>query len=357
MPRLFVDTERMSNLNSGLGQVCLHVGHELVRQRPPGWEITFLVPPEQIGAFGASVHYTVAKWWHRWWRPWRFDVWHCLHQGSQIVPMGAKTRLIYTVLDLNFLSLPQYSDQRKQGKKKHYQRCIDRAAAVTTISAFVAQDVRQQLIVPSNTPVAVIYCGIDTPATQPQSESQTALAEPTFQPDGPFLLFVGFLQPYKNVHTMLPLLVAFPQYRLVLAGPDNPAYREQILEQARQLGVADRLVLPGPVDEATKWWLYAHCDAFLFPSLHEGFGLPVAEAMSFGKPVFSSASSSLPEVGGTEAFYFPAFDPASVIDTFRRGMETCQNDPGLPERLRQQSSKFSWTTAAAEYWALYKQVL
>jgi len=357
MPRLFVDTERMSNLTSGLGQVCLHLGQELVRQRPPGWEITFLVPPKQVGVFGPSVSYIVAKWWHRWWRPWRFDVWHCLHQGSQMLPTLNKTRLIYTVLDLNFLSLPQYSDQRKQGKKSHYQRCIDRAATVTTISAFVAQDVRQQLAVPDHTPVNVIYCGIDTPATRSETTQLTVFEEPSFHPPGPFLLFVGFLQPYKNVHTMLPLLVAFPQYQLVLAGPDNPAYREQILEQARQLGVADRLILPGPVDEMTKWWLYAHCDAFLFPSLHEGFGLPVAEAMSFGKPVFSSASSSLPEVGGTEAVYFPDFAPDTVVDTFRLGMETYRNDPAMPERLRHQSNKFSWATAAAEYWALYKRVM
>ncbi|MBC7568673.1 MAG: glycosyltransferase family 4 protein [Spirosoma sp.] len=355
--KLFVDTERMSNLTSGLGQVCLHLGLELVRKRPPGWEITFLVPPEQIGVFGPSVSYIVAKWWHRWWRPWQFDVWHCLHQGSQILPMWAKVRLIYTVLDLNFLSLPQYSNQRKKDKKKHYQRCIDRAAAVTTISVFVAQDVRQQLVIPNETPIEVIYCGIDTPATRPETYKSPLLAEPSLRPGGPFLLFVGFLQPYKNVHTMLPLLVAFPQYQLVLAGPDNPAYREQILAQAQQLGVTDRLILPGPVDEATKWWLYAHCDAFLFPSLHEGFGLPVAEAMSFGKPVFSSASSSLPEVGGTEAIYFPDFTPDTVVNTFRRGMETYRNDPTMPERLRHQSKKFSWATAAAEYWALYGRVL
>ena len=357
MPRLFVDTERMSNLNSGLGQVCLHLGHELVQMRPRDWEITFLVPPEQVGAFGSSVNYIVAKWWHRWWRPWQFDVYHCLHQGSQMLPMTAKARLVYTVLDLNFLTLPHYSDQRKQGKKKHYQRCINRATAITTISAFVAHDVRQQLTVPDSTSVNVIYCGIHTPATRSETGKSITLAEPSFRPGGPFLLFVGFLQSYKNVHTMLPLLAAFPHYQLVLAGPDNPTYREQIQEQAHHLGVTDRLLLPGPVNEETKWWLYANCDAFLFPSLHEGFGLPVAEAMSFGKPVFAAASSSLPEVGGSEAFYFPTFDSDTVIDIFSRGMETFRNDPTMPDRLRRQSQKFSWTTVAIQYWALYKQML
>ena len=348
MPRLFLDTERMSNITSGLGQVCLHLGRELVRQQPPDWELTFLVPPEQVGVFGPSVEYIVAAKWHRWWQPWTFDVWHCLHQGSKFLPTRPKTRLIYTVLDLNYLSLPEYSAQRKTRQKQYYQRCVNKADAITTISAYVAQDVRKQLVVPPRTPVEVIYCGVETPA-------ETLTTSPAVRPDGPFLFFVGMLQPYKNVHTLLPLLKAFPEYRLVLAGPDKPAYSEQIREQARQLGVADRLLMPGPIDEPTKWWLYAHCDAFLFPSLLEGFGLPVVEAMAFGKPVFSSPLTSLPEVGGEAAFYFPSFEAETVIKTFGQGINAYRNDPAMPDRLRQQSRLFRWETAAAQYWKLYRQ--
>lgn len=338
----------MSNITTGLGQVCLHLGRELVRQRPPGWELTFLVPRNQVGVFGPSVKYIVATKWHRFWQLWKADVWHCLHQGSKFLPVRA-TPLVYTILDLNYLSLPEYSDQRKASQKKYYQRCIQKASAITTISAYVAQEVRRQLVVPPQTPVQVIYCGVETPNEAPASP-------PTVKPDGPFLFFIGMLQPYKNVHTLVPLLKAFPDYRLVLAGPDKPAYSQQIREQAHQLGVADRLIMPGPIDEPTKWWLYAHCDAFLFPSLLEGFGLPVVEAMAFGKPVFTSPLTSLPEVGGTEAFYFPAFDAETIVETVQRGLTIYQNDPAMPNRLKQQSRQFSWSTAAADYWQLYQQL-
>lgn len=350
MPRLFLETERMSNITSGLGQVCLHLGRELVRQKPPNWELTFLVPREQVGAFGPSVEYIVAAKWQRWWQPWKFDVWHCLHQGSKFLPARSSTRLVYTVLDLNYFSLPDYSDQRKTAKKKQYQHCINRAAAITTISDYVAQDIRQQLVVPPSTPLQVIYCGVDVPPDVP-------MTPPVVRPGGPFLFFIGMLQPYKNVHTMLPLLVANPDLWLVLAGPDKPAYSQQIWEQARQLGVAERLLMPGPIDEPTKWWYYAHCHAFLFPSLLEGFGIPVIEAMSFGKPVFSSPLTSLPEVGGTEAFYFSSFDSEAVVSTFSEGMNTYQNNPAMPERLRQQSQKFRWEAAAADYWQLYRDLM
>ncbi len=113
--------------------------------------------------------------------------------------------------------------------------------------------------------------------------------------------------------------------------------------------------MPGPIDEATKWWFYAHCEAFLFPSLLEGFGIPVVEAMAFGKPVFSSSLTSLPEVGGSEAIYFPSFDAETVVETFREGMEAYRNDPGMPERLRRQSQQFRWEIAAATYWNLYQK--
>lgn len=350
MPRLFLETERMSNITSGLGQVCLHLGHELVRQKPPGWELTFLVSPEQVGMFGQSVEYIVAAKWQQWWQPWKFDVWHCLHQGSKFLPNRSSTRLVYTILDLNYLSMADYSDQRKAAKRKQYQQCINRADAITTISDYVAQDVRQQLVVPSATPLQVIYCGVDIPA-------DVSMVPPSVKPAGPFLFFIGMLQPYKNVHTMLPLLAANPDLWLVLAGPDKPAYSQQIMAQAQKLGVVERLLITGPIDEATKWWYYANCQAFLFPSLLEGFGIPVIEAMSFGKPVFSSPLTSLPEVGGTEAFYFSSFDAETVVCAFNEGMKTYQSDPAMPERLRKQSQIFRWEAAAADYWELYTDLV
>lgn len=348
MPKLFLETERMANLNSGLGQVCLHVGHELVRQRPPGWELTFLVPRDQVGMFGDSVNYVVATRWRRLLRLRGYDVWHCLYQGSRFLP-GGRTALVYTILDLNYLAMPDYSDKRKVRQKARYQYRIDRAAVVTTISDYVAQDVRRQMVMPPTTPLEVIYCGVDVPTDAPTTP-------PTVRPDGPFLFFVGMIHPNKNVHTLLPLLQAFPKYRLVLAGPDHGAYGQQIREQARQMGVADQLLMPGAIDEPTKWWLYAHCDALLFPSLLEGFGLPVVEAMAFGKPVFCSAATSLPEVGGPDAFYFTSFEPETIVETFRRGMAAYNGDPTFPERLRQHSRRFRWDTIAADYWRLYQRL-
>lgn len=357
MPSVFIDAERMRDLNSGLGQVCLHLGHELVRQRPDSWELTFLVPKGKTGVFGDSVKYIEASWQRKLWIPGKYDLWHCLHQDSAYLPnslWNGLTKLILTIHDLNFLERIDYSVEKKAQKLARLQGIVNRATALTAISQYVVSVVNEHLRIPASKPVHLITNGVavrpsEVPAEVPSLVSSVDLV--------PYFLFVGVIHPKKNVHTLLPLLEAFPDYRLVLAGPDRHAYAQHIREQAQKLGIADRLIMPGPVDEATKLWLYAHCEAFLFPSLSEGFGLPVAEAMTFGKPVFIANLTSLPEVGGKEAYYFDSFDPESMAKIVHDGLHDFAQNPLRQERLRRRAAGFSWASVAEEYWKLYKELV
>lgn len=357
MPSLFIDTERLRDLNSGLGQVCLHLGHELVHQRPVDrdggpWHLTFLVPKGRSGIFGDSVDYVEASWLRRFWISGQYDVWHCLHQDSVYLPQRSK--LILTIYDLNFLERADYSADRKARRLAKLQRKIDRASLLTAGSTYTASVVREHLRIPDALPFKVVHTGV---AVREQDAPPDA-PRPSFLAgyDGPFFLFVGVIHPRKNVHTLLPLLEAFPDYRLVLAGPDRHPYARHIRERARRIGVADRLLMPGAVDDATKLWLYAHCAAFLFPSLSEGFGLPVAEAMTFGKPVFISNLTSLPEVGGEEAYYFGNFEPESMAQVLCDGLRDSGQNASRQERSRKRAAGFSWRSGAGEYWKIYEEM-
>ncbi len=361
MPSLFIDAERLRDLNSGLGQVCLHLGHELVRQRPESWNLTFLVPAGQSGVFGNSVAYVEASWLRKLWIPRQpsgggYDVWHCLHQDSAYLPGQSRdkaTKLILTIYDLNFLERADYSDAKKNRRLAQLQRKINRASLLTAGSAYTASVVREHLHVPEKTPLTVVYTGVAVDPANAPTELPPNSAIALFA-QSPFFLFVGVIHPKKNIHTLLPLLEAFPDYGLVLAGPDGHSYAQHIREQAEKLGVANRLLMPGPVDEATKLWLYANCEAFLFPSLSEGFGLPVAEAMTFGKPVFISRLTSLPEVGGKEAYYFENFEPESMAQTVDEGIRDFAQNPLRQERMKKRAAGFSWSSVAGEYWKLYQ---
>ena len=351
LTHIFIDTERIRDLNSGLGQTCLHVGQELVSQQPAGTSLTFLVPPGQTGVFGEAsdtLHYREADWRQKLYSPGRFDVWHNLHQDGAYWPAHRPSKLILTINDLNFLERADYSEAKKKRKLASVQRRINRAQVLTTISDYTGTMVREHLTVPDTTPLKTVYIGVsDLPA--PPSEQPASLANI----DKPFFLYLGVIHPKKNIHALLAIAQAFPDYMLVLAGRNDHPYARYLTDQVGQLGITDNVYQTGPVDEATKSWLYTHCEAFLFPSLSEGFGLPVVEAMSVGKPVFLSRLTSLPEIGGHEAVYFDSFEPESVVETLRAGMRAYYDDPLKAQRLQWQARRFRWENTAKQYWKLY----
>lgn len=350
MPRIFIDTERLRDPYSGLGQFCLHLGHDLVQQNPDPkvYQVTFGVPKAEVGVFGDAVQYHIVSWHDRIWRSGEYNLWHSTHQDVALLP-ASSTQTILTIHDLNFLDRADYSVSKKAAKLVSLQRKIDRAAALTTISEYTASVVREHLRVPETKPLHVIYNGAAINANGDQSI-------PAFAKEGdpPFFLFLGVIHPKKNVHVLLPLLQAFPDYRLIMAGDNSHDYALHVRQQAIKLGVSDQLLMPGTVSQEEKAWLYAHCEAFLFPSLSEGFGLPIVEAMQFGKPVFLSRLTSLPEIGGRDAFYFDSFEPDELVNTFREGMMTFHEDPLRSDRLRWHAKKFSWEKAAKKYWELYQ---
>jgi glycosyltransferase involved in cell wall biosynthesis len=174
---------------------------------------------------------------------------------------------------------------------------------------------------------------------------------------GSFFLFVGVVHPKKNLSTLVPLLRAFPEMSLVLAGANDHAYAKDVQRAAAEAGVSGRLIMPGPVSDGEKRWLYENSRALLFPSISEGFGLPVVEAMSLGKPAFLSRLTSLPEIGGDAAYYFESFEPDAMASAVRRGLADFDSYPQRPSELRAHAARYSWTRAATEYWSLYEEVL
>ncbi|MBC8154891.1 MAG: glycosyltransferase family 4 protein [Bacteroidetes bacterium] len=350
MTKILIDTERLRDLNSGLGQFCLNLGRELVRQKPEADELTFLTPTGQAEVFGNTVQYRPTVWWDKLWRSDEFSIWHATHQDAAYWP-SSYTKLILTIHDLNFLDRPDYSEAKKQRKLTAVQRTIDQASAITTISEYTASVLRDRLTLP-DVPLKIIYNGVSKLESSVLVDDLIKIAIAS----SPFFLYLGVVHPKKNVHTLLPLLQAFPDYKLVMAGDDAHEYAQHVHHQAVKLGVADQLIMTGAVYEATKTWLYERCEAFLFPSLTEGFGLPVVEAMSLGKPVFLSNLTSLPEIGGRDAVYFNTFEPDDMVETLRLGMQDFYDDPLKADRLRWRANRFSWERAAQAYWTLYQEV-
>jgi glycosyltransferase involved in cell wall biosynthesis len=349
--KVVFDAERLRNPNSGLGQFCRALGTALLEVKPPDASMSFVVPAGMESTFtGARTLRT--KWWMRYQTPTYADVWHAPHQDVWIRPPAA-ARVVLSIMDLNFLERAEYTDAKKARRLAAVQKKIDAADGIATISEYTAAVVRRHLVVP-DIPLRVIYLGNPLDGVVIPETLLTGFMPPT---PGKFFLFVGVIHPKKNVKALVPLLRAFPDMSLVLAGPNDHPYAKEVYYAAGAAGVGDRLIMPGPVTDSTKRWLYENCRALLFPSISEGFGLPVVEAMSVGKPGFLSRLTSLPEIGGDAAYYFDSFEPESMIETVRAGLADFDAHPQRPAELRAHAARYSWMQAATEYWALYDEVL
>ncbi len=342
---------RLSHWHDGLGEFSRQFGLALASRAQQlrdeyGWRLHFHLPREFHGVFGDQVGYLATHTTQRWLHlcGTRFALWHCLHQHNRLgAPLGTRRR-IETVHDLNFLHLKQGSKIERY-RLRHRQR-LQQCDAAIAITHHVADDIARELQ-PLATPVHVIHNGATNLSAAPQ-EAVDGIA------DAPYLLHVSRMAPSKNIVALLDLAAAWPDKRLVLAGATSHYTAElpRLITERRLHNVVIRL----DISEAQKAWLYAHCEGFLFPSLAEGFGLPPIEAMHFGKPVFLSRLTSLPEVGGAVAHYFDTFDGPAMRAVVQAGLAT-DAAPGRAEAIVAHARGFSWQRCAEAHVALYRQLL
>lgn len=346
--RVLIDVERLRQPNSGLGQVALHLGTEFLAHPSDAWEPVFLIPENRLGIYGQDIACEVPSRRRRYLpnlAP-RYDLWHILHQDASYLP-GTVTPYVLTIHDLNFLG--EKSPPKAAKRLRKVQKLVDGATAVTVISKYTESVVREHLEF-GGTPVEVVYNGLC-------SDPGAVQSRPEFAPEASFLFTLGVVRRKKNFHVLVDMLALLDGLSLIIAGNTRDGYADEIRERAQALGIGERVIIAGEIDDSHKTWLFNNCDAFVFPSLYEGFGLPVLEAMSFGKPTFSSALSSLPEVGGEDVFYWDSFEPQHMAEVFRSGLSQFHEDTQRASRLRARADEFSWRNASHKYAQLYERIL
>lgn len=274
---------------------------------------------------------------------------HALQSRAALPAFADSTPLILTIHDA---ILSQERSQKAAARSvTKMQSAVSRTDVLVFISAHT-QKVVGDLCDISQKPQRVIYNGVDAPSS-PQ--------KPEWFRDGlPFLLSIGRIVSYKNIHLLAAMLSQLPEYRMIIAGPDwsESAYVREVSAAAESAGAAERVILSGKISESEKAWLYQNCAALMMPSRNEGFGMPVIEAFHFGKPVFSSRYAALPEVGGDCAFYWDDMDPAAM------GALVCEkmlapdvNSADQIDRRKKWAENFSWQKNINAYLDLYREIL
>lgn len=343
------DCERLKHPNTGLYHYTFELANALAEEASARGDDRLMfyaykyrkelldkrIPVKQVGMFDRALLYDS-----------RIHLWHSSSQWSHYQPINGKK--ILTIHDLNYL----YEDITPFEKKiavTRLKKNLKRCSAIIAISEFVKNDIQTQLDV-DDLPIEVIYNGCN--------HYNGPISEPSHKPDGEFLFAVGSVVPKKNFH-VLPALLVGNDLRLIIAGIiDSDDYRQKIIAEAKKHGVADRLFIIGPVSESDKHWYLRNCVAFLHPSIAEGFGLPVLEAMHYGKPTFISQHTSLPEVGGDKAYYFDReFDADKMRAEFEAGMNDFAEGGISPDDIIKHADSFSWQEAARHHFEFYDRLL
>jgi glycosyltransferase involved in cell wall biosynthesis len=207
--------------------------------------------------------------------------------------------------------------------------------------------------------VEVTYLAVEDGFGPPPQEEAIARLRDRYDIHTPYILFVGTLEPRKNLTALIRAfarIAADIPHNLVLVGAIgwNP---ETLFDSIATSSLADRVVRPGFVAQQDLPLFYGGADLFVFPSLYEGFGLPILEAMKCGCPVVAADNTSLPEVAGDAALLVNAEDEAGMADAMRAILE----DPSVRERCvsrgRERVKHFSWEASARATLDIYRSLV
>ena len=355
MKQVFLESHNIKNQYFGFGQFNYHLIKGLYNANIDQFKIT--LHAKDLGSlkneFGDYYNY---KKYHSYSRhtPFRirkkYDLWHSLNQNTKIEPFH-DIPYVLTVHDVNFIE--EQSKDMTHDRNIRFQNKLNRSHAITYISNFAKKSTHDFFKVP-NVKEYVIYNG------NPVIEINIP---PFYKPktfsNRPFLFSIGEFTTRKNFHSLVEMLAYLPDYNLILSGNNNTDYAKTILSQTiKRLNLEHRVLITGKISELDKHYYLQHCEGFVFPSLREGFGIPPIEAMRFGKPVFLSNNTSLPEIGADLAFYWNHFEPKYMASIFESGISLYnENKEILSQKYIDHAKSFNWDDAAKAYEEVYRNLL
>lgn len=285
----------------------------------------------------------------------RFDL---LHAPGYVMPVLTRVPTVVTIYDIIALRAPELC---KKSNVAHYSRVLPRTARRARSIIVPSLAVKQELILELDVPpekVHVVHPGV-SPALEPPTEEEKERVRHAHGLPDQFVLFVGNLEPKKNLPLLIKAYFAAKMnrrlpHKLVIVGAEGWKH-EPTLSLAKELDIKEDVVFTGYFPEGDMKGLYGLADAFVFPSLREGFGLPPLEAMACGTPVITSDIPPLLEVTADAALHVAPTDTKAL----REALESLLEDADLHAKLRakglERAKQFTWEKAAQQTIDVYRR--
>ena len=287
------------------------------------------------------------------------------HFFNFIVPPRIEGQVINTIYDLTFKFYPETMDKRNLKRlEKDIAYSIERADHIITISECSKKDMIEHLGIEADK-IDIIYPGVDFEHfNRKPSENEVNEVKRRYGLPDNYLLYMGTLEPRKNIPTIIEAFGKLKQrndeaskrVKLVVAGKKGWLF-EEIFNKVSTLGLEQEVVFTDYVREEDKAIIYHLARAFVFPSVYEGFGIPVVEAMAASVPVITSNTSSLPEVAGEAAILVEPNDASQITEAMYRLIKDEVYHAQLVHKGLVQAKKFNWDSSAMKLKAVYDKVL
>lgn len=294
--------------------------------------------------------------------PWflRKDRLQLFHAPANYLPY---VRACPTVLTLHDVILSQYDEDESPAMLRYWRKvmphCIRRADRIITVSDYSRRDI-VRIIGVEEEKVRVIHRGRDEFFHVLSEAERNVPADGAELPEH-FIFLLGPSSPRKNVVRAVEAFIEYKRrenvpVKLVMT-VSLPALKAEVQVKLKANGLQGEAILLDYVSRELLRLIYNRASLFIYPSLHEGFGLPILEAMACGAPVATSNASCLPEIAGDAAVLFDPLDPAAIAGAISRVMGDSQLAGALRLRSLERAGHFSWQKEAQQTLAVYEEVL
>ncbi len=263
---------------------------------------------------------------------------------------------MYDVANLKNVGFARYNSLRQKLFRYVTKRSLEKADCVFSISEATKRDIIQVFNMTDENKIKTIYLGGND--SRKQFESNDVLDR--FKISNPYFLYVGTLQPRKNIKTIVDGYIKYREKGhkglLVLAGGVGWGV-DDVLQRIKESCYQNDIFIMGYISETDKQTLYRNATGVVFPSLYEGFGIPILEAFEYGLPVITAKNTSLPEVGGEAALYLEdELSAGELAQLLEKVMELSEEErQEISQKDKEQLLKFDWDKCASETYDLLIQ--
>jgi len=287
-----------------------------------------------------------------------FDLIHTLHPFS---PITLKAKYIATIHDLTPLISNEWFLKEDSRKFKFIiKKTTERADKIIADSNSTKKDIIEFFNYPKEN-IEVVYLASDEIYKPVENKEEIEETRKKYGISKKYILFVGTIEPRKNLIRLLSVFEKlknkFKEYQLVIVGQVG-WMSEKFFEKLKNLpeNVKKDIILTGYIPKKDMVYLYNGCELFIYPSLYEGFGIPVLEAMSCGVPVITSNTSSLPEVGGDACIYVNPSDEEDILYKIEKVLNSEELKKEMREKGLERAKLFSWKKTAENTLKVYKNI-